>query len=83
MANSTIFDDVFRTMLEKMPQLIIPLINEVFGTDYPGDISIVQRRNEYYTRNGAIITDSHLFIADKIYHILNARAPVILPWLFG
>ena len=69
MANSTIFDDVFRTMLEKMPQLIIPLINEVFGTDYPGDISIVQRRNEYYTRNGAIITDSHLFIADKIYHI--------------
>ena len=30
MANSTIFDDVFRTMLEKMPQLIIPLINEVF-----------------------------------------------------
>ena len=47
MANSTIFDDVFRTMLEKMPQLIIPLINEVFGTDYPGDIPIVQRRNEH------------------------------------
>ena len=69
MANSTIFDDVFRTMLEKMPQLIIPLINEVFGTDYPGDIPIVQRRNEHYTRKGAIITDSHLFIADKIYHI--------------
>ena len=52
-----------------MPQLIIPLINEVFGTDYPGDIPIVQRRNEHYTRKGAIITDSHLFIADKIYHI--------------
>ena len=69
MANSTIFDDVFRTMLEKMPQLIIPLINEIFGTDYPGDIPIVQRRNEHYTRKGAIITDSHLFIADKIYHI--------------
>lgn len=54
MANSTIFDDVFRTMLEKMPQLIIPLINEVFGTDYPGDIHIVQKRNEHYTRKGAI-----------------------------
>ena len=67
MANSTIFDDVFRTMLEKMPQLIIPLINEVFGTDYPGDIPIVQRRNEHYTRKGAIITDSHLFIADYIF----------------
>ncbi len=55
MANSTIFDDVFRTMLEKMPLLIIPLINEVFGTDYPGDISIVQRRNEHYTVSFAFL----------------------------
>lgn len=31
-SNNTIFDDVFRTMLEKMPELVIPLINEVFGT---------------------------------------------------
>ena len=31
MADNTIFDDVFRTMLEKMPELVIPLINEVFG----------------------------------------------------
>lgn len=30
MENNTIFDDVFRTMLEKMPQLVIPVINEVF-----------------------------------------------------
>ena len=27
MENNTIFDDVFRTMLEKMPQLVIPVIN--------------------------------------------------------
>ena len=32
MENNTIFDDVFRTMLEKMPQLVIPVINEVFHT---------------------------------------------------
>lgn len=69
MANNTIFDDVFRTMLEKMPELIIPLINEVFGTDYPADIPIVQKRNEHYTENGKIITDSHLYIAGKMYHI--------------
>lgn len=69
MANNTIFDDVFRTMLEKMPQLIIPVINEVFGTDYPADIPIIQRRNEHYTRKDEIITDSHLLIADKLYHI--------------
>ena len=40
MENGTIFDDVFRTMLEKMPYLAIPLINEVFGTSYPEDIEI-------------------------------------------
>ena len=28
--NNTIFDDVFRTMIEKMPYLAVPLINEVF-----------------------------------------------------
>ena len=27
--NNTIFDDVFRTMIEKMPYLAVPLINEV------------------------------------------------------
>lgn len=32
--SSTIFDDVFRTIAQKMPYLLIPLINEVFGTAY-------------------------------------------------
>lgn len=69
MENSTIFDDVFRTMLEKMPYLTIPLINEVFGTSYPEDIEIIQKRNEHQTQNGRVITDSHLMIANRIYHI--------------
>ena len=69
MESSTIFDDVFRTMLEKMPQLAVPLINEVFGTSYPEDIEIIQKRNEHQTKNGRIITDSHLLIANRIYHI--------------
>ena len=33
-ARSTVFDDVFRTIAQKMPQLLIPLINEVFHTNY-------------------------------------------------
>ena len=33
----TIFDDVFRTIAQKMPFLLIPLINEVFQTNYPED----------------------------------------------
>lgn len=69
MSNNTIFDDVFRTMLEKMPELVIPLINEVFGTDYPEDIPIIQKKNEHETKSGEIITDSHLFIGNRIYHL--------------
>ena len=69
MANNTIFDNVFRTMLEKMPELVVPLINEVFDTNYPADIAVEQQRNEHQTKNGEKITDSRLKIADKIYHI--------------
>ena len=67
--NNTIFDDVFRTMIEKMPELVIPLINEVFGTDYPADIPIIQRRNEHQAEDGETITDSRLLIENKLYEI--------------
>ena len=69
MNNNTIFDDVFRTMIEKIPQLAIPLINEVFQTSYPEDVEIIQLRNEHHQENGEIITDSCLRIGRKLYHI--------------
>ena len=67
--NNTIFDDVFRTMIEKMPYLAVPLINEVFHTSYPEDVKITQFRNEHQQENGEIITDSCLLIGKKMYHI--------------
>ena len=67
--NNTIFDDVFRTMIEKMPYLAVPLINEVFHTSYLENVPIVQLRNEHQQENGEIITDSCLKIAGKLYHI--------------
>ena len=69
MSNNTIFDDVFRTMLQKMPQMAISLINEVFGKDYPENIKLKQGRNEFYTKDGKVITDSHFQIEEKIYHL--------------
>ncbi len=66
---TTIFDDVFRTMLEKMPELVIPVINEVFETSYEKTEKIWQSKNEHLTPNGKIITDSCLYIQDKIYHL--------------
>ena len=67
--NNKIFDDLFRTMIEKMPYLAVPLINEVFHTSYPQDVPIIQLRNEHRQENGEIITDSCLKIGDKLYHI--------------
>lgn len=67
--NNTVFDDVFRTMIEKMPYLVVPLINEVFHTSYPEDVKITQLRNEHQQDDGKIITDSCLLIGKKMYHI--------------
>ena len=69
MADNTIFDDVFQTIKEKMPELTIPLINEVFGTDYSADTVIVQGKNEHHTTNGKRITDSYLIIGTCRYHL--------------
>lgn len=67
-SDNTIFDDIFRTALEKIPQLIIPLINESFGTSYPMDTAITQYRNEFYTLQGKKITDSNLKVSNTRYH---------------
>ena len=56
--HSTIFDDVFRTIAQKMPQLLIPLINEVFHTSYSEEEQFEQLRNEHYEKYGTVITDS-------------------------
>ena len=69
MNNNTIFDDVFRTMVEKMTYLLVPLINEVFHTSYPEDVKIVRLRNEHQLEDGELITDAQLLIGDKVYHI--------------
>lgn len=68
-ARSTVFDDVFRTIAQKMPQLLIPLINEVFHTNYSEDEDFEQLRNEHYEKYGKIITDSIIRIGRHIYHL--------------
>ena len=66
---NTIFDDVFRTIAQKMPSLLIPLINEVFKTKYVEDQEIEQLRNEHYEKFGKVITDSIIRIGGRLYHI--------------
>jgi len=54
--HTTIFDDVFRTMKEKMPFLLIPLVNEVFGTDYKAEDIVTHTADTHMTQLGKRIT---------------------------
>lgn len=69
MTNNTIFDDVFRTMMEKMTYLIVPLINEVFHTSYPENVKIVHLRNEHQLEDGELIADGRM---DEIGKIIDS-----------
>lgn len=66
---NTVLDDVFRTIAPKMPFLLIPLINEFFGTAYAEDQKFLQLRNEHYEKFGKIVTDSIIQIEGHLYHI--------------
>ncbi len=70
----TPFDDVCRTLLEKCTGLIIPVINEIFKTNYSYDEEVLVLSNEHYVVEGEgkevkRATDSYLLIAGKRYHI--------------
>ena len=66
--SGTIFDDVFRTIAQKFPFLFVLLINKVFGTNYSQNTQCLELRNEHYTKDGKIITDSLFCIQDNFYH---------------
>ena len=68
--NGTVYDDVFRTMIDKLPHLAIPLINEIFSKQYADSEPVTALQNEHMEiMDGKVITDSYLKIADKYYHI--------------
>ena len=73
--SNTVFDDVFRTMLERIPEIMIPLINEIFSTNYPDDEPITQLKNEHFTKSGVTITDCVLGIREKHYHLECQSTP--------
>lgn len=69
MADNTVFDSVFKTMVHRSPQLMIPFINEVFGRNYPQDSPIVRFSDEHESLRGTIIDDTVFRLAEKIYHV--------------
>ena len=49
-STETIFDDVFKTICERMPDLLVPVINEAFGTDY-----VLRNKPQMQERAGEIM----------------------------
>ncbi len=75
-----IYDGAFRTILNDCRQLIIPVINEIFGEDYTGDEKIEFHPNEHFidqqdAADQKRITDTNFIIFGKKKKniILNVR----------
>jgi len=68
MGSSTIFDDVLRTIQERRPKLLIPLVNEVFHETYSNDVEVTRLPEEYQKVISKVVADSCNKLDDKIYH---------------
>ena len=69
-ATGTPYDDAFRTMTNDCPDLLIPVINEIFGKKYPNDAKVIFGQNEHFinTLDGDLekrITDSSFKIVER------------------
>ena len=67
--NNTIFDDVFRTMIEKMPYLAVPLINEVFHTDYKN--GWLYKRQHFWEKSVNVVAVLYYEIREKGHDFNN------------
>lgn len=65
--------------LQKMPEPIVPVLNEIFGTNYPLDVPLEQLRNEHQTLNGEKLL-IHTSELEKKVIISNARVQVTRKW---
>lgn len=66
---NTPFDDAYKTIQEKIPQLLIPLVNEQFQTNYEFGEPIINLGMESHTREGTIVADSVFRIGTRTYHV--------------
>lgn len=78
MAQATPYDDVYRTMANDRPGLLIPVVNEAFQENYTKEEAVVLGKSEHYLkqqdgREEKRITDSHFTVHGREktgrYHI--------------
>ena len=80
---NTPYDDAFRTMVQECKTLIIPVVNEIFGTDYNETVKIDFEENEIFMyREEEMekrITDSSFSITSEVqkkYYHLECQSTV-------
>ena len=62
---NTAYDDAFRTMIQKCDDLVLPMLNYMFGEHYTEEDQIIRSANEEYTqRDGGSITKKNYGFAD-------------------
>ena len=69
MADNTVYDSAFKTMVHRMPKLLVPFINVAFERDYPYDEPIVRLNDEHESVRESRFTDSVFRMRDRLYHI--------------
>ena len=64
-----IWDIMFKVILQEMPQMAIPLINEAFHENYGMDVEIVSLNNEFYNADGSkSVSDTSFLVDEMLYH---------------
>lgn len=73
-SEQNVYDDVFKSLISKCPQLLIPVINEVFKTDYTMQDQVIELREEQHftdinQKRQKQIVDSYIQIRENRYHL--------------
>ena len=64
-----IWDRIFKTLILQMPEMFLPLINEVFDEKYDDTAVITSLNNEFYNKDGSkVISDTALMVNHILYH---------------
>lgn len=79
MGDSTIFDDVLRTIQERLPKLLIPLINEVFQTTYSNETEVTRLPEEYQKVVSKVVEDSCNKMGEWVYHF-ECQTRIFVLW---
>ena len=76
--SSTPYDDVFRTLLTDCTELMIPVVNEIFHTNYTGNEKIRLLQNEHFIQCPTAVNRSESQIpALKAYHYVIHHTPLM------